>query len=132
MISVKVCRILAALLLLVCMLSGCQQGEAYVIEIIVPAGSMEPFVYSAEEISPQENSIRIHAWAGLSDTEVVLKPVQVRGEREYTPTYLTQGMPVDIQAEENGWFQIGISVQNKGDKPITVSVKVENAELRIP
>ena len=121
--------VLAVILLL---LSGCETGEAHVVEIIIPAGSMEEFAYSDVEISPQKDKIRIHAWAGMADGEVVLKPVEVQMDMEYLPTYLTQGMPETMEVEKNGWFQVGVSVQNPGDKPITVSVKIENVDLRIP
>lgn len=120
------------LLAAVLALAGCDNHESHAIEIIIPPGSMEQFAYSDVELSPQKNEIRLHAWAGISDTEVVLKPVEVRTEAAYEPTYLTQGMPVTMEAEKGGWFKVGVSIQNPGDKPITVSVKVENVEIRIP
>ena len=122
--------VLALMLLL--LLSGCGKEESYVVEIIIPAGSMEEFVYSDVEISPQKDKIKIYAWAGMADGEVVLKPVEVQTDMQYYPTYVTNGMPETIAAEKNGWFQVGVSVQNPGDKPITVSVKLENVTVRIP
>lgn len=120
------------LIAVVLLLSGCGNNESSVVEIIIPAGSTEMFVYSDVEISPQKDKIVIHSWAGMSDTEVILKPVEIREETPYKPTYLTRGMPVTMDAEKGGWFQIGVSVQNPGDKPITVAVKVENVDIRIP
>lgn len=120
------------LIAVVLLLSGCGNNESSVVEIIIPAGSTEMFVYSDVEISPQKDKIVILSWAGMSDTEVILKPVEIREETPYKPMYLTRGMPVTMDVEKGGWFQIGVSVQNPGDKPITVAVKVENVDIRIP
>lgn len=125
-------RRIAVWLLILLLLSGCGKKESYVVEIIIPAGSMADFVYADVEISPQKDKIRMYAWVGMADGEVVLKPVEVQTDREYQPTYVTNGMGETIEAEKNGWFQVGVSVQNPGDKPITVSVKVENVDVRIP
>lgn len=120
------------LVAVVLLLTGCGKSEGQVIEIIIPPGSMEEFAYSDVELSPQKDEIKIYSWAGMSDTEVVLKPVEVQTKTEYKSTYLTRGMPVTMEAEKGGWFQIGVSVQNPGDKSITVAVKVEDVDVRIP
>lgn len=125
-------KLIFLVLLTVTLLCACGKTEDHVVEIIIPAGSMEPFVYSNMEISPVKEEIKIHSWAGMSDAEVVLKPVEVQTETAYEPTYLTRGMPVTMETQKGGWFQIGVSIQNPGDRPITVSVKVENVDIRIP
>ena len=125
-------KLIFLVLLTVALLCACSKTEDHVVEIMIPAGSMEPFVYSDVEISPVKDKIKIHSWAGMSDAEVVLKPVEVRTETAYEPTYLTRGMPVTMEAEKGVWFQIGVSIQNPGDRPITVSIKVENVDIRIP
>ena len=113
-------------------LLGCGKKEKYEIEILVPAGSTEEFVFSDEEICPTGNTIKIWSGAGLGDTEVVLKPVKVKQENAYEPEYLTHGMPVKMDVEKGGWFKIGVSVQNDSNKgPIAVSVEVEGVEVRI-
>lgn len=117
---------------IVLFLAGCKNGNSHVVEIIIPPGSMEEFVYSDTEISPQKDKITILAWAGMADGEVILKPVDAESARGYLPTYLTQGMPETIDAEKGDWFKVGVSVQNPGDRAITVSVKVENVDIRIP
>ena len=67
----------------------------------------------------------------MGDTEVILKPVEVKQENAYEPTYLTHGMPVKMDVEKGGWFKIGVSVQNDSDRgPIAVSVEVEGVEVR--
>ena len=117
---------------IVLFLAGCKNEESHVVEIIIPPGSMEEFVYSDTEISPQKDKITILAWAGMADGEVILKPVDAESARGHLPTYLTQGMPETIDAEKGDWFKVGVSVQNPGDRAITVSVKVENVDIRIP
>lgn len=128
-------KYISIMLSILCILSlvGCSNKEKHEIEILVPAGSTEAFVYSDEEICPTGNKITISAGAGLGDTEVVLKPVEVKQENAYEPTYLTHGMPVKMDVEKGGWFKIGVSVQNDSDRgPIAVSVEVEGVEVRIP
>lgn len=111
---------------------GCGKKEKHEIEILIPAGSTEVFVYSDEEICPTGNKITIWAGAGLSDTEVILKPVEVKQENAYEPTYLTHGMPVKMDGEKGGWFKIGVSVENDSDRgPIAVSVEVEGVKVRM-
>lgn len=126
-------KLIALILALVCVLSlvGCGKNETYKVRITVPAGSMEAFVYSDEEISPTGHSITISSGEDLGDTLVVLKTVQVKEKTEYSPEYLTPGMPVEMDVEKGAWFKIGISMQNDTDTDITVSVEVEGVEVRI-
>ena len=116
------------------LLVGCGKREKHEIEILVPAGSSEAFVYSDEEIRPTGNKIKIWAGAGLSDTEVILKPVNENVETGYVAEYLTHGMPVEFDTNnvKDQWFKIGLSVQNDSARgPIAVSVEVESVEVRI-
>ena len=120
--------------LCVVVLAACGKKEKYTIEILVPAGSTEAFVYSDEEINPSGNKIKIWAGAGLSDTEVILKPVTENIETGYVAEYLTHGAPVEFDVDniKDQWFKIGVSVQNDSDRgPIAVSVEVEGVEVRI-
>lgn len=124
------------ILLIICLLLliGCGKKEKYEIEILVPAGSSEAFVYSDEEIRPIGNKIKIWAGAGLSDTEVILKPVNENVETGYVAEYLTHGVPVEFDTKnvKDQWFKIGLSVQNDSARgPIAVSVEVEGVEVRI-
>lgn len=124
------------ILAIVCILSliGCSKKESHEIEILVPTGSTEEFVYSDEEIRPMGNKIKISSGAGLGDTEVILKLVNENVEIGYVATYLTRGMPVefDTRNANDEWFKIGVSVQNDSDKgPIAVSVEIEGVEVRI-
>ena len=127
-------KYIALFLALVCVLGlvGCgNKGESYTIEIIIPAGSTETFVYSDEEISPKGNTLNISAGAGISTTEVILKTVKVKEKTAYEPATLTQKEPVKMNVEKGGWFKIGVGIQNSSDKNITVEVKVEDADIRI-
>ena len=112
---------------------GCGKKEKHEIEILVPAGSAEAFVYSEAEIRPVGNKIIIWSGAGLGDTEVILKPVNENVETGYVGEYLTHGVPVEFDTRnvKDEWFKIGVSVQNDSDRgPIAVSVEVEGVEVR--
>ena len=115
-------------------LLGCGKKEKYEIEILVPAGSTEAFIYSDAEIRPIGNKITIWSGAGLGDTEVILQPVNENVETGYVAEYLTHGVPVEfdtINCKEE-WFKIGVSVHNDSNRgPIAVSVEVEGVEVRI-
>ena len=126
-------KLIALVLALVCVFSlvGCGKNDTYKIRITVPAGSTETFVYSDEEISPTGNKIIISSGGGLGDTEVVLKTVQVKEKTEYSPEYLTPGMPVEMDVEKGAWFKVGISMQNDTDTDTTVYVEVEGVKVRI-
>ncbi len=123
---VAVCAVAA-----VCFLYSSGQ-DSFEIQITVPAGSQEYFVYSDVEISPTRNQIIVSSGENLADTTVILKPIEVHQENAYDePAYLTPGMPVKMDAEKGAWFQIGVSVQNSTDQDIVVSVQVKNIEVRI-
>ena len=118
-------------------LAGCGKYDTYKIRITIPAGSteeiiyQEDFVFSDEEISPTGNTITISSGDGLGDTEVVLKPIEVKEENAYEPTYLTPGMPVEMDVEKGAWFKIGVSMQNDTDTDKVVYVEVEGVTVRI-
>ena len=129
--------VLALTLIYMSGLLGCGKNDTYKIKITVPAGTTEEFVYqedfiySDEEISPTGNKITISSGEGLGDTEVVLKPIKVREENAFESTYLTPGMPVEMDVEKGAWFKIGVSVQNDTDTDKIVYVEVEGVEVRI-
>ena len=132
-------KVIALVLALICVLGlvGCDKNDTYKIRITVPAGSTEEiiyqehFAYSDEEISPTGNTITIYSGEGLGDTEVVLKPIEVKEENAYEPTYLTPGMPVEMDVEKGAWFKIGVNMQNPTDTDIVVYVEVKGVEVRI-
>lgn len=112
-------------------LAGCDSSQKHTVEIIIPAGSTEAFVYADEEISPQKHTLKISAGAGIATTEVILKPVEEKEENVYESVILKQGEPVKIDVEKDAWYKIGIAIQNPADVPIAVSVIVEDANIRI-
>lgn len=126
-------KMIAIVLTWVCVLAlaGCGKNDTYKIKITVPIGAVEEFVYSDEIISLIGNTIIISSGEGLGDTEVVLKPIEVKEENAYEPTYLTPGMPVEMDVEKDAWFKIGVSMQNPTDTDITVYVEVKGVEVRI-
>lgn len=124
-IAVIICVGVAA-----CFLTNPKQ-DRYTLRIVVPAGSQEKFVYTDEEVSTIRNSIKIWSGDGLGDTEVLLFPVNKTAETGYTATYLTHGMSVEFDAENDTWFKIGVNMQNSTNEDIIVYVEVENVEVRI-
>ena len=124
-IAVIICVGVAA-----CFLTNPKQ-DRYTLRIVVPAGSQEEFVYTEEEVSTVGNSIKIWSGDGLGDTEVLLFPVNKTAETGYTATYLTHGMSVEFDAENDTWFKIGVNMQNPTNEDIIVYVEVENVEVRI-
>lgn len=113
------------------------QGETYTIHVIVPAGTMdefvyiEDFIYSDEEISPQKNRLELKAINIPDRTEFVLKPIGVTEENAYERTFLDNGQPLLIDVEKGAWFKIGIALQNPSDEDIVVGITVENVKVRI-
>lgn len=111
--------------------------KEYQIRVIIPAGSTEEmvyqddFFYSEEEISPTGNKITISLGEGIGDTEVVLKPIEVKEENAYGPTYITPGMPIKMDVEKGAWFKIGVNMKNPTPEDIHVYVEVRDVEVRI-
>lgn len=126
----KVAAWLLAVACILC-LSGCGGEDRYTVEILIPAGSTEAFVYSQEEISPRKNTFTVKAGAGYADTEILLKTVEVREKTAYEPVHLTHAAPVTLRAEKGGWFKIGVAIQNPAEVPIAVSLIVEGVNIRI-
>ena len=127
-------KLIALVLALVCVLGlvGCGgSGEKHTIEIIIPAGSTEAFVFADEEISPQKNTLKIRVGAGIDSTQVVLQPVEVSEENAYEPVIIEQGKPIKMDVEKGAWFRIGVGIMNPSDKDITTSISVEDVEIRI-
>lgn len=123
-----ICIIVIAILGIMFLLTREKSNE---IKIIIPAGSNERFAYSDLEISPKKSKITIISGEGLGDTEIVLKPIEVKEENTYEPTYITPGMPVKMNVEKGAWFKVGVNVQNPTDEDIIVYVNVTDVELRI-
>lgn len=130
LVAMVICVVVA-----VCFLTNPQ--KEYSIRITIPAGSteeivyQEDFFYSDEEISPIGNKITISLDEGMGDTEVVLKPIEIKEENAYEPTYITPGMPVEMDVEQGAWFKIGVNMQNFTSEDKIVYVSVENVEVRI-
>ena len=126
----KIITILLTLTTLLTLVS-CGKRDSFEITITIPAGSTEAYVYSDEEISPIKDTIIISSGQGLGDTEILLKPVEVKEENAYEPTYLTPGMPIKMDVEKGAWFKVGVAMQNPTDEDIVVGVNIENIEVRI-
>ncbi|MBQ4050185.1 MAG: hypothetical protein IJD13_01010 [Oscillospiraceae bacterium] len=126
-------KLIAVILFLVCTfgLVSCSSGEKHTVEIVIPAGSTRAFVYSDEEISPRKDYIIVSAGAGIASTQVVLAPAGTDGQNTYEPVTVKQREAARISAEKGAWFKIGVGILNPSDRDITVSVEVENVDIRI-
>lgn len=133
--GITILAVIICIIVAICFLTNPQ--KEYRIRITIPAGSteeivyQEDFFYSDAEISPTGNKITISLGEGMGDTEVVLKPIEVKEENAYEPTYITTGMPVKMDVEKNAWFKIGVNMQNPTTEDIDVYVNVRNVEIRI-
>lgn len=113
------------------------QGGSYTIQVIVPAGTMdefvyiEDFIYSDEEISPQKNQLTLKSIDVPDRAELVLMPIEVTEENAYERTYFNNDEPLTINVEKGAWFKIGIALQNPTDEDIVVGITVENVKVRI-
>lgn len=104
----------------------------YNIRITIPAGSAEAFIYSDEEISPKSKTLTLYAGEGMGDGEIVLKPIEVKKENAYEPTYITPGMPIKMNVEKGAWFKIGVNnMQNSSGENIDVYITVSDVDVRI-
>ena len=115
----------------VLILSACRSDDTYTIQITVPAGSTDAFVYSEEEIAATGKKIIISSVQGSEDTTVILHPVNELTTAGYVATYITPGLAAEFDAMPGEWFKIGVSVQNPTDTDRTFTVRVEGVEIRI-
>ncbi len=115
--------------IILCLFCGCK-SEKQQIEIIIPAGSEEPFVFSDEVFAATKDKIVVTAGAGFDDTSITLKTEKVSEENAYEPIYLSHEKNVTIKVEKDGWFKIGVCIQNPSDYDIAVSLYLENIEIK--
>ena len=106
-------------------------GSSFDVQITIPAGHTEGFVYADEEISPMKHTLIIRTAEGTPDGEVILKGVEVKEENAYEPVYITAGFPAQIPVERWAWFKIGLNIPNPTDEDLVVTLRVQSAELRI-
>lgn len=126
-------KILVVFIILACLLglTSCVSKEPYTIEFTIPPGSSDGFIYSDQEIFPNRNKLIIRAGAGISERDIILKPVQVQQENAYEPVTLKQEDSVKIRVEKGAWYKIGVAAHNPNDVPIAVEIIVENSTIRI-
>ncbi|MEH2958592.1 M56 family metallopeptidase [Candidatus Merdisoma sp. JLR.KK006] len=122
--------IFACVIVAVCFLTN-PRKDTYEVRIVIPAGSEGEIYYSDAEISPYGNKITLWAGEGLSDTEVVLMPLNSDGEWAPVPVYMTPGMPVSMEAAKDVWYRIGVNVSNPSTEEKDVYVKAEGIKIRI-
>ncbi len=123
---ITIIAIIAGVIVSVCFLTN--PLKKYEIRITIPAGSTSPFWYSDEEILPAKDTITLLVGQDVGDSEVVLKQIEVTEEINYQPTYITPGMPCEIDVEKGGWYRIGLNIQNPTSEDIDVYVTVYDVE----
>lgn len=104
--------------------------STHTIEIIIPAGSTEAFVYSDEEISSQKDTLTISTKARIATMEVILKSIEGEKENVYESATLKQEEHVKMDVEKGAWFKIGVAVQNPSERDIVIAIEAENVEVR--
>ena len=126
-------KLIAFIFALACVLGfvGCGKADTYKIEFTVPAGSIEEFVFSDEEIAATGKKITISSNQELGDAEVILLPVKETVTPGYVATYVTPGRPAAFDAAGDEWFKIGLRVRNETNTDKTVYVTVSGVEVRI-
>ncbi len=115
----------------VCFLTDPKQ-DSHTLRIVVPSGSQEEFVYSQEEISAINSSIKIRSGDKANNTEILLLPVNKTTDDTYTTARLANSIPVTLEAEKGIHYKVGVNIQNPTDEDILVYVEVENAEVYVP
>ncbi len=100
------------------------------ITMTIPAGSTEEFVYSDVEISPTKDTIIFYVGQNVGDSAVCLKPIEVKEENHYEPSYVTPGMGTEMNVEKGAWYKVGLAMVNPTDEDIRVTIKIENIEVR--
>lgn len=116
-------------------LVGCGKEDTYEIGITllpdaIEMGVNEEFDYSNVEISPTGDKITVYATQSLGDAGIVLIPIEVNEENEYQSTYITPGMPVELDVEKGVWYKIGVAKYNDTGEDRIVYVKVKGVEVR--
>ena len=124
---------IAFILVLTCVFGfvGCGKSDTYQIEFTVPAGSVEEFVFSDEEIAATSKKITISSNQELGDAEVILLPVKDTVTPGYVATQIAPGSPAEFDAAGKEWFKIGLRVRNESSTDKIVSVTVSGVEIRI-
>lgn len=121
---------ITVLLFLLCM-TGCSGAKSHEVKITIPAGSTGEFVYSQEEISPSSNSVTFSCKEDMSDTKIVLKPIDLPSDAYIPEHSLASDEPVTMDATKGEWFLVGVSMQNPTSEDIILSINVEKVTVRI-
>lgn len=120
--------LIVILLIFLFTITGCDKRSDFEISIVIPAGNSK-YVYSDEEISPLKSHITISSSEESGDTEIVLKAVESKSI--YRTSYLTPGIPIEMDVEKGAWFKVGVSIKNTTDEDINVQIRIQDIEVRI-
>lgn len=104
-------------------------GSPFEARITIPAGSQDEYVFYDQEISSYRDTVTVSAGEGLGDTTVMLES---HDGSDRVSTYLTPGMPVELEVEPGAWYKVGVSQQNPTDADQEAVVLIDGLlELRI-
>lgn len=116
------------------LLAACAQ-HTFDVRVTVPAGNVDAFAYSDEEVRVTGSVITVSAGEGCVDGVVTLLPVEASEQGALPeppePQYLTPGMLVQFDVEPDVWYKVGLVMPNEGDAPIDAYVTVRNVDIRI-
>lgn len=118
--------LIVILLMLLFTITSCDKRSDFEISIVIPAAE---YVYSDEEISPLKSHITISSSEESGDTQIVLKAVESKSI--YRTSYLTPGIPIEMDVEKGAWFKVGVSIKNTTDEDIKVQIRIQDIEVRI-
>ena len=116
------------------LLAACAQ-HAFDVRVTIPAGNVDAFAYSDEDVCATGSVITVSAGEGCIDGMVTLLPIDVSEEDAFPeppePQYLTPGMLVQFDVEPDVWYKVGLVMPNEGGTPIDAYVTVRNVDIRI-
>ena len=109
---------------------GCSNNSSSIdIEICIPAGSQEEYVFSSEIISPKSDILTISTDETFVESDIILKTIKVTEENAYEPKSITSSENVEIEVEKDAWFRIGISTPNNTEDDILLHITVEDVVI---
>lgn len=105
------------------------QNDTYEITFHIPAGCENQLIYSDEEVSSQSRKLSFSIGQDMGDTKFQIEGIE--GNDEVHSTYVSPGVPWEIDAQKGAWYRVGIYASNDTSEEKTVHVTVKKAEVRI-
>ena len=115
-------------LLALLLLCACGK-EVYRLEFTIPPGDGTEFVWSDQQLIPNDQAVKISAGAGVTCT-VQVKLVDAQNTL-YGPFEITREEPLHRYFPPDVSYYIAVAASNDASGPIALELEVENAELSI-